>query len=130
MDYADNNNRRKHPRARGDLSVSVARLDAAGAAARPGQRLDCHTKDLSFQGICLLCETELPPGSRLEIILSDNDRSRAFAFEGVVMWSNFDAEFHVYETGVQFQSKDEIPHGWKLLVINLLTESLSSSLAP
>ena len=127
MDDTGPANRRKHPRARGDMSASVMVLDAQGDGAHAGQQLECHTKDISFQGICLLSDIKIPPGSRLEVTLRNDMRSSVFVFEGVVIWSDFDAKFLVHETGVQFQDTDNIPADWKMLVINLLTETFSRS---
>jgi len=74
-----------------------------------------------------LSDIKIQPGSRLELALRSDMPSRAFVFEGIVIWSDFDAEYQVHNTGVQFHDTDNIPADWKLLVINLLTDSISRS---
>jgi hypothetical protein len=128
MEYTRENNRRKHPRVRDALIVSVVLLDSRGADTSHGKQIECHTKDVSFQGLCLLSDVEIAPDSKLELIISIEDQHRTFAFEGIVMWCKFNTAFQTYETGIQFQDIDEIPGEWKMLVINLLTGSFNQSM--
>ena len=121
-------NRRNHPRTKKDLSINVAIINSPGEESLIGLKLECYTRDISFQGMCLICDLKIPAGAELELNMHIDDPSNGFTFDGIVIWSNPAAGLPVYETGIQFADISAIPESWKLLVINILTDTLNSPL--
>lgn len=122
MDHPGPNDRRKDIRVNEEISVSVKILDPPDNTSLTGQSFKCYTKDISFQGICLVSNDEIPPFSKLELILEINNPSGSFTFTGISMWCICNNNTEIYEIGIQLMHKSEIPLQWKEFVISLLTE--------
>lgn len=120
MDYTGSENRRKHPRVREDLNVHLTVRSCTEDESLIGQEFDCHTKDISFQGMCIISEVQLHPGSKLDLQVQAGTSSLVYSFNGIVMWCKQEQKFQVYEVGIQLTDLDDIPVGWKKLVIDLI----------
>ena len=86
-----------------------------------GQKFDCHTKDISFQGMCIITDTRFYPGSKLDLQIQVKASSHSYSFSGIVMWCNHDQAFQAYDVGIQLIDLDNIPIGWKKLVVDLIS---------
>ena len=128
MENPGSENRRKHPRTKLDLTINVTIINSPGEESLIGWQQECHTRDISFQGMCLICDLKIPAGAELEVKMHLDDPASAFTFDGIVIWSKPTTEFPVYETGIQFADINAIPDSWKLLVINILTDTQTSPL--
>lgn len=123
MDYSGLENRRKRPRVTEDLKVHINILSSPEDESLTGLEFDCHTKDISFQGMCLISDIRVNPGLTLELRVQAGTPAQDFSFTGMVMWCNFKNEAEVYEAGIQITDLDGIPIGWKKLVIDLIVNS-------
>ena len=123
MDSTDSQNRRTLPRVREDLNVHITILSSPEDESLTGQEFDCHTKDISFQGMCIISDSRVYPGSKLDLQVQANTSSHTYSFSGMVMWCNHDQAFQVYDVGVQLMDLDKISIGWKKLVVDLLITS-------
>ena len=120
MDYQGFENRRRHPRVREDLKVLTTILYSPEDESLTGRVIECHTKDISFQGLCIISHFRIQPGLKLELQIHAEEPSLSFSFTGIVIWCNHNDELHEFEIGIQFMDFDEIPVQWKRLVIDLL----------
>ena len=123
MDSSGSQNRRKLPRVREDLELQITILSSPEGESLTGQSFNCHTKDISFQGMCIISDSRVYPGSKLDLQVQANTSSHTYSFSGMVMWCNHDQAFQVYDVGVQLMDLDKISIGWKKLVVDLLITS-------
>ena len=122
MDNQDFENRRKHPRVREDLNVLITILYSPEDESLTGHEFECHTKDISFQGMCILSPINIQHGLKLELQIQVEDPRLSFSFTGIVIWCSYNDEIHEYEVGIQFMESNEIPVQWKKLVIDLIVK--------
>lgn len=122
MDYSGYENRRQHPRVREDLKVVITGLEAPGDEPLSSLPIECHTKDISLQGMCIVSDARLQPGSKLQLQAQAGSPSASFSFSGIVIWCNYNSTLPGYETGIQLLELDNIPVEWKNLILGLLAE--------
>lgn len=120
MEYSESDNRRKFPRARKDLSVRITILDSPENTSLSDQDIECHTKDISFQGMCIFSKFEIFPGSKLDLDIHIGSPPSLYSFKGVVIWCKYNNILPGYEVGIQFQDMEINPATWRMSVINLL----------
>ena len=106
---------RRFIRIRSRLTVFIKYLDT-------GKVQRALTEDVSARGLCLVTETVLTPGTKLELELKLPDRDARITFTGEVMWSKpiggkplKSYELPTAETGVKFVNID--PNDEKLLML-------------
>ena len=123
MDYSGSVNRRQHPRVNEDLKVSITSLNSPDAVPLTSLPIECHTKDISFQGMCIISQARIPPGAKLELQIEAKDPLTSFSFSGIVIWCNYNSGLQEHEIGIQLLTVDNFPVEWKRLVIDLLVKS-------
>ena len=123
MDYSGHENRRQHPRVREDLKVKITSMDPPDNRPPTEQPIECHTKDISFQGMCIISHVRIEPGSKLQLQVQVKDPLASFSFSGIVIWCNYNSTTGVYEIGIQLFDVDNFPVDWKRLVIDLIAKS-------
>lgn len=64
-----------------------------------------HVKDISYGGICLITERELPEGKMFQFSFSFPGDEEPVALHGKTVWSR-PAGNHVYENGIRFWRVD------------------------
>ena len=122
MDYSGFENRRKLPRIREDLKVRVTIIYSPEDESLTGQQFECHTKDLSFQGMCIFSHIRIWPAIKLEMLVQVDTPPLSFTFTGIVIWCSHNSELNLYETGIQFMVLDEIPIEWKIMVVDQIVK--------
>lgn len=120
MEYSGHDNRRQHPRVREDLKVNITDLDSPDKELLTALPIECHTKDISLQGMCIICQVSLQPGLKLELQIQAKTPSASFSFSGIVIWCKYNSTLQGYEMGIQLLEPDDIPVEWKNLVFSLL----------
>lgn len=116
-------NRRNYPRIKEDLKVRITLLASPEDESLTGREFECHTKDISIQGMCVFSRVDMYPGTKLEMHIGAGQPAFSFSFTGIVIWCRFNDEKREYEIGIQIMNPEEISFQWKSLVLDLLTKA-------
>lgn len=87
------------------------RLDVSYTVLPTGAALHSVTKNVSGSGICVFTNTDLPPGTRLQVAMKLPGREQPVNFIGEVVWSD------AYEVIGKTQRRRSVEAGIQLVEI-------------
>jgi len=112
-------NKRAHERFQ--IAVNVQIQSAPGSSFLVGQRLSCHTRDISLSGMCIYAQTEIPTNTRLTLTLDLGEPAKTFNLLGKVIWSALDKDSQDrYQTGINLVILPGDARDWQNAVIQTL----------
>ncbi len=112
--------RRKHPRVGVDQAVEIKLYAVQGRNDLSDMVVSCTTGDISYEGIRLHMNTDLPKGSALSLRISLTDPPSLFTLHGVVRWTKPEPEGPGCIIGMELADPaDNYLYEWRRMVTEL-----------
>ncbi len=103
--------RRGYFRVEHEDQLFVKVLSSSVEALPPGRTLYCSSEDVSYTGIRIHCESDIPMGSHVELWLKSIQRRGTLIIQGKARWSRALPVGEGYWIGIEFDV--EPPHKLK-----------------